>query len=306
MNVGDSEDEARGAFDDYICKYYPELSQAMDLGNWGPVGHARPDRASGSAPSPRPASTTSSAASARSTSSARSSASPERSCPVHRRESEVATWRVALTCSMRRHAGGRRLHVGRGRRRRDDHLRRRAPRAGRGRGRGRASTRGGWPVVMNNEHQVRRGRADVRFPMAPPRNLHQAMVASDEVIIITNLEWANRFAHVSAVKETCAANGKIASVEPGMGAVGPDRRATSTTPSPAPSDAMAVLEGKKHMHVTTPRRHRLPRLHRGPPRARGHADQAPRPDDGPGPAVGRGRLRRRRGPTPTAPPSSTG
>src|SRR5919201_2024384 len=77
--------------------------------------------------------------------------------------------------------------------------------------------RGGWPVVMNNEVQVRRGRADVRFPMAPPRNLHQAMVASDEVIIVTNLEWANRFAHVNAVKETCAANGKIASVEEGMG-----------------------------------------------------------------------------------------
>jgi leucyl aminopeptidase (aminopeptidase T) len=44
--------------------------------------------------------------------------------------------------------------------------------------------RGGWPVVMNNEAQVRRGRADVRFPMAPPANLHRAMVGSDEVIII--------------------------------------------------------------------------------------------------------------------------
>src|ERR1700686_4548306 len=77
--------------------------------------------------------------------------------------------------------------------------------------------RGGWPVVMNNETQVRRGRADVRFPMAPPANLHRAMVGSDEVIVITNLEWANRFAHVDAVRETCEANGKIASVEPGMG-----------------------------------------------------------------------------------------
>src|ERR687888_833866 len=77
--------------------------------------------------------------------------------------------------------------------------------------------RGGWPVVMNNETQVRRGRADVRFPMAPPANLHRAMVGSDEVIILTNLEWANRFAHVSAVKESCGANGKIASVEEGMG-----------------------------------------------------------------------------------------
>jgi alkanesulfonate monooxygenase SsuD/methylene tetrahydromethanopterin reductase-like flavin-dependent oxidoreductase (luciferase family) len=38
MNIGDSEAEARAAFGDYISKYYPELSQAMDLSNWGPVG----------------------------------------------------------------------------------------------------------------------------------------------------------------------------------------------------------------------------------------------------------------------------
>ncbi len=38
MNIGDSKEEARAAFGDYISKYYPELSQAMDLSNWGPVG----------------------------------------------------------------------------------------------------------------------------------------------------------------------------------------------------------------------------------------------------------------------------
>src|SRR5437588_7441719 len=38
MNIGDSAEEARAAFGDYISKYYPELSQAMDLSNWGPVG----------------------------------------------------------------------------------------------------------------------------------------------------------------------------------------------------------------------------------------------------------------------------
>lgn len=111
--------------------------------------------------------------------------------------------------------------------------------------------RGGWPVVMNNEMQVRRGRADVRFPMAPPRNLHQAMVSSDEVIIVTQLEWANRFAHVDAVKQTCAANAKIASVEPGMGSWGlteADLRAAIARAK----DAMAILEGKRHVHVTTP------------------------------------------------------
>lgn len=110
--------------------------------------------------------------------------------------------------------------------------------------------RGAWPVIANNELQVRRGRADVRFPMAPPANLHRAMVGSDEVIIITNLEWANRFAHVSAVKETCAANGKIASVEEGMGTwdltVENIKDATLRA-----KDAIAALEGKKHVRVTT-------------------------------------------------------
>jgi leucyl aminopeptidase (aminopeptidase T) len=87
--------------------------------------------------------------------------------------------------------------------------------------------------------------------MAPPANLHRAMVGSDEVIIITNLEWANRFAHVNAVRETCEANGKIASVEPGMGSwdltVEDIKRATERA-----QDAMAALEGKKQVHVTTP------------------------------------------------------
>ena len=84
--------------------------------------------------------------------------------------------------------------------------------------------RGGWPVVMNNEVQVRRGRADVRFPMAPPRNLHQAMVGSDEVIIITNLEWANRFAHVNAVKETCVGEWEDRLDRGGHGHLGSDGR----------------------------------------------------------------------------------
>ncbi len=38
LNIGDSEEGARTAFGEYIGKYYPELSKAMDLSNWGPVG----------------------------------------------------------------------------------------------------------------------------------------------------------------------------------------------------------------------------------------------------------------------------
>jgi leucyl aminopeptidase (aminopeptidase T) len=112
-----------------------------------------------------------------------------------------------------------------------------------------AVERGAWPVIMNNEAQVRRGVADTRFPMAPPRNLHTAMTSSDEVIIVTNLEWANRFAHVNAVKETCAANGKIASVEEGMGSwdLTPAMIEEATRRARV---AMAALEGKKLCRVT--------------------------------------------------------
>jgi alkanesulfonate monooxygenase SsuD/methylene tetrahydromethanopterin reductase-like flavin-dependent oxidoreductase (luciferase family) len=38
LNIGDSQEQARTAFGEYIGKYYPELSRAMDLSNWGPVG----------------------------------------------------------------------------------------------------------------------------------------------------------------------------------------------------------------------------------------------------------------------------
>jgi aminopeptidase len=110
--------------------------------------------------------------------------------------------------------------------------------------------RGAWPVIMNNEMQVRRGRADVRFPMAPPANLHRAMVGSDEVIIIAELEWANRFAHVNAVRETCEANGKIASIEPGMGEWGLTQEDLERS-AQRTKDAVAALTGKKHCRVTT-------------------------------------------------------
>jgi hypothetical protein len=46
-----------------------------------------------------------------------------------------------------------------------------------------AVERGAFPVIANNEHQVRRGLADTRFPMAPPKNLHQAMVNSSSLLI---------------------------------------------------------------------------------------------------------------------------
>ena len=113
-----------------------------------------------------------------------------------------------------------------------------------------AVDRGAWPVLMNNEIQVRRGRADTHFPMAPPRNLHAAMTHSDEIIIVTNLEWANRFAHVAAVKESCANNAKIASVEPGMGEWGLTLEQIEAATQRA-RDAMAALEGATKVRMTS-------------------------------------------------------
>lgn len=110
--------------------------------------------------------------------------------------------------------------------------------------------RGAWPVIVNNEAQVRRGRADTHFPMAPPRQLHQAMLASDEIIIITDLEWANRFAHVSAVKGSCANDAKIASVEPGMGEWGLTKEKLLLAQQRA-LDAIEALKGVEKLRVTS-------------------------------------------------------
>jgi leucyl aminopeptidase (aminopeptidase T) len=112
------------------------------------------------------------------------------------------------------------------------------------------SERGGWPIVANNDTQVRRALQDTSFPMIPPRNLHTAMVTSDDIIIMTNLEWANRFAHVSAVKESVERNARIGSVEEGFGVWSISVDDIGRTIANAKA-AIALLEGKKRVRVTS-------------------------------------------------------
>ncbi len=113
------------------------------------------------------------------------------------------------------------------------------------------SERGGWPIVVNNDTQVRRALKDTLFPMAPPRNLHTAILNSDDIIIMTNLEWANRFAHVPAVKEAVAHHSRIGSVEEGFGrwavSVEDIRRTIENAQA-----AIRLLEGKTRVRVTSP------------------------------------------------------
>ena len=83
-----------------------------------------------------------------------------------------------------------------------------------------ASSAARWPVVMNNETQVRRGPRGRPLPDGaagepPPRD---GRLGRDDHHHQPRMGEPLRAR--DAVRETCEANGKIASVEPGMGAWG--------------------------------------------------------------------------------------
>jgi leucyl aminopeptidase (aminopeptidase T) len=75
---------------------------------------------------------------------------------------------------------------------------------------------GAYPLIVNVTHHVNSALASMEVPMEPPAHLAEAMTHSDEIIITTNLEWANRFAHVNPVRASVERGAKIASVEEGM------------------------------------------------------------------------------------------
>lgn len=76
---------------------------------------------------------------------------------------------------------------------------------------------GGQPVIADVTSQVTAAMASMKVSMEPPANLAAAMVKSDVILIKTGMEWANRFAHVNPVRQSCEAGAKIASVEEEMG-----------------------------------------------------------------------------------------
>jgi leucyl aminopeptidase (aminopeptidase T) len=79
-----------------------------------------------------------------------------------------------------------------------------------------AYSHGAYPAIVDVSHHVSSALASMAVPMEPSKTLAAAMKASDVIIITTNLEWANRFAHVNPVAESCALGAKIGSVEEGM------------------------------------------------------------------------------------------
>lgn len=81
---------------------------------------------------------------------------------------------------------------------------------------GLAYARGTFPVLVNITPQVTACSASMEIPMEPPENLAEAMRSSDVIIIKTVLEWANRFAHVTPVKDAVSNNARVVSIEDGM------------------------------------------------------------------------------------------
>ncbi|MEW5722190.1 MAG: hypothetical protein AB1896_03725 [Thermodesulfobacteriota bacterium] len=110
---------------------------------------------------------------------------------------------------------------------------------------------GAYPVLANVTHHVRSALASMAVPMEPPEHLAQAMLHSDEIIITTNLEWANRFAHVNPVKGSVERGAKIASVEEGLGDWDLEIEDIELITKRA-EKIMAAMQGAKWVRVTNP------------------------------------------------------
>ena len=116
---------------------------------------------------------------------------------------------------------------------------------------GLAYARGTFPILVDVTPQVTACMESMDVSMEPPANLAEAMRSSDVIIIVTVLEWANRFAHVAPVKDAVANNARVVSIEEGM-----DRWDLTIEDIDLIMNRTAKLtqamEGAKWVHVTTP------------------------------------------------------
>jgi aminopeptidase len=110
---------------------------------------------------------------------------------------------------------------------------------------------GAYPLITNVTHHVTACMASMAVSMEPPEHLCQAMLHSDEIIITTNLEWANRFAHVNPVKESVERGVKIASIEEGLGEWDLEIADINLITQRA-EKIMTAMEGAKWVRVTNP------------------------------------------------------
>lgn len=114
-----------------------------------------------------------------------------------------------------------------------------------------AVARGAYPVIADITPHVVAGMASMKAPVEPPGHLAAAMENADDIIIITVLEWANRFAHVDPVKNSCARGARVASVEEGMGSW--DLTAEDIDEIAGRTERIiSAMEGARWVRVTSP------------------------------------------------------
>jgi leucyl aminopeptidase (aminopeptidase T) len=111
---------------------------------------------------------------------------------------------------------------------------------------------GAYPVIANVTHHVALVEAEMAYPMEPPAHLAQAMLHSDEIIVITNVTWAHRIPHTDAVKKSVENGAKIASIEEGMGGEWNMEVEDIELISERTRKILEAMEGAKWARVTNP------------------------------------------------------
>jgi len=114
---------------------------------------------------------------------------------------------------------------------------------------GAAAAAGGNVVLIDITQQVINGLLAPGIP-EPPKNISNAIVNSDVIIIKTNIDYAHRFAHTNAVRKAVDNNAKIASVEEGLGTWGLTKQDIETVHERT-QKLVDALRGADRVHVTS-------------------------------------------------------
>jgi leucyl aminopeptidase (aminopeptidase T) len=112
-----------------------------------------------------------------------------------------------------------------------------------------ANSEGGQVVLMDVSPHVVKGLLHAEIP-EPPAHISASMKNSDVIIIKTNIDYAHRFAHTNAVRESVDNQVRIASVEEGLGSWGLTAEDIDDVESRT-DRLISEFKGADRIHVTT-------------------------------------------------------
>jgi aminopeptidase len=114
---------------------------------------------------------------------------------------------------------------------------------------GSAASVGADVALLDVTQHVVKGLLNPGIP-EPPRNISNAVINSDVVIIKTNIDYAHRFAHTNTVRKAVDNMAKIASVEEGLGTWGLTSQDIETVHQRTVK-LVEAFKGADKIHVTT-------------------------------------------------------